>query len=146
MRIPVLVVLLICTLALSACGADDAADRAVRTTSCVGGVNVGPNDPPPSSAELQRLCEQQTTIDGRFRGPGAQVIAQTGCLACHRIGRLGNDGPGPDLSAIGARLPAAAIRRALVDPVAPMPSFRDLGPRKLDQIARSLSALRSEER
>ena len=26
---------------------------------------------------------------------GKQVVAQSGCLACHKIGENGNDGPGP---------------------------------------------------
>ena len=38
--------------------------------------------------------------------PGKQVAAQSGCLACHKIGENGNDGPGPELTEIGNRLPA----------------------------------------
>ena len=57
---------------------------------------------------------------------GKQVVAQSGCLACHKIGENGNDGPGPDLTEIGARLPAQAIARTLVNPTAPMPSFTGL--------------------
>jgi quinol---cytochrome c reductase cytochrome c subunit, bacillus type len=57
---------------------------------------------------------------------GKQVVAQSGCLACHKIGENGNGGPGPDLSDIGERLPAAAISRTLVNPTAPMPSFAGL--------------------
>ena len=30
--------------------------------------------------------------------PGKLVVAQSGCLACHKIGHNGNDGPGPDLT------------------------------------------------
>jgi ubiquinol-cytochrome c reductase cytochrome b subunit/menaquinol-cytochrome c reductase cytochrome b/c subunit len=57
---------------------------------------------------------------------GKQVVAQSGCLACHKIGENGNGGPGPDLSQIGTRLPAQAIARTLVNPTAPMPSFSGL--------------------
>src|SRR4051812_4250024 len=32
---------------------------------------------------------------------GKLVVAQSGCLACHKIGENGNDGPGPNLSDIG---------------------------------------------
>ena len=41
---------------------------------------------------------------------GRQVVAQSGCLACHKIGENGNDGPGPELTDIGDRLPAAGDR------------------------------------
>ena len=58
--------------------------------------------------------------------PGAEVFLRSGCLACHRIGRSGNDGPGPRLTRVGARLDAAAIARVLVSPRPPMPSFQSL--------------------
>ena len=35
---------------------------------------------------------------------GKQVVAQSGCLACHKIGENGNSGPGPPLTEIGSRL------------------------------------------
>src|SRR5215211_1932421 len=57
---------------------------------------------------------------------GKLVAAQSGCLACHKIGENGNDGPGPHLTEIGDKLPKAAIRRTLENPTAPMPSYRDL--------------------
>ena len=41
---------------------------------------------------------------------GKQVAAQSGCLACHKFGENGNDGPGPELTEIGAKLPAQAHR------------------------------------
>ena len=41
---------------------------------------------------------------------GKQVVAQSGCLACHKIGENGNSGPGPPLTEIGARLPSAGDR------------------------------------
>ena len=57
---------------------------------------------------------------------GKLVVGQSGCLACHKIGENGNGGPGPPLTEIGDRLPAAAIARTLVNPTAPMPSFANL--------------------
>ena len=54
---------------------------------------------------------------------GKLVVAQSGCLACHKIGHNGNDGPGPDLTDIANKLPKAAILRTLENPTAPMPSF-----------------------
>ncbi|MBI5104169.1 MAG: c-type cytochrome [Solirubrobacterales bacterium] len=59
---------------------------------------------------------------------GKQVVAQSGCLACHKIGENGNDGPGPHLTDIASRLPAQGIERTLINPTAPMPSFKKLQP------------------
>ena len=61
---------------------------------------------------------------------GKLVVAQSGCLACHKIGENGNDGPGPHLTDIGDKLPKAAIRRTLDNPTAPMPSFKGLPEQK----------------
>jgi menaquinol-cytochrome c reductase cytochrome b/c subunit len=69
------------------------------------------------------------------------VVAQSGCLACHKIGENGNDGPGPPLTEIGERLPRQAIARTLVNPTAPMPSFRDLPPEKFNNLVEFLSRL-----
>ena len=76
---------------------------------------------------------------------GKQVVAQSGCLACHKIGENGNGGPGPALTEIGARLPAQAIERTLINPTAPMPSFRALqkdSPDKFDALVTYVSQLK----
>jgi len=73
---------------------------------------------------------------------GKQVVAQSGCLACHKIGENGNAGPGPDLTHIGGRLPRQAIARTLVNPTAPMPSFAGLPPQKFNSIVNFLSQLK----
>ncbi len=73
---------------------------------------------------------------------GRAAVAQSGCEGCHKIGENGNAGPGPNLSHIGARLPPAAIARTLVNPTAPMPSFKNLPPAKFEAIVTFLSALR----
>ncbi|MDX6698971.1 MAG: menaquinol-cytochrome c reductase cytochrome b/c subunit [Solirubrobacteraceae bacterium] len=57
---------------------------------------------------------------------GKLVAAQSGCLACHKIGENGNGGPGPELTKVGARLPREAIARTLQNPTAPMPSYAQL--------------------
>src|SRR4051812_39354003 len=57
---------------------------------------------------------------------GKLVAAQSGCLACHKIGENGNDGPGPHLTDIGSKLAKGAIRRTLENPSAPMPSFANM--------------------
>jgi menaquinol-cytochrome c reductase cytochrome b/c subunit len=76
---------------------------------------------------------------------GKLVTAQSGCLACHKIGENGNGGPGPNLTKIGERLPREAIARSLVKPTAPMPSFAGLQrdePEKFDNLVDFLSQLR----
>jgi quinol---cytochrome c reductase cytochrome c subunit, bacillus type len=77
---------------------------------------------------------------------GRQVAAQSGCLACHKIGHNGNGGPGPDLTDIADRLPAAGIERTLINPTAPMPSFASLqknDPEKFQNLVAFLGRLKS---
>ena len=73
---------------------------------------------------------------------GKKVVAQSGCLACHKIGENGNAGPGPNLSNIASRLPRQAIARTLVNPTAPMPSFKNLPPKKFAAIVNFLAQLK----
>ena len=73
---------------------------------------------------------------------GKLVVAQSGCLACHKIGDNGNDGPGPNLTNIATRLPRQGIARTLVNPTAPMPSFRNLPPQKFKAVVNFLSQLK----
>ena len=64
---------------------------------------------------------------------GKQVAAQSGCLACHKFGENGNDGPGPELTEIGAKLPAQAIERTLINPSGIMPEYGSLPPGEVRQ-------------
>ena len=73
---------------------------------------------------------------------GRAVVAQSGCEACHKIGDNGNDGPGPKLTNIGSRLPRQGIARTLVNPTAPMPSFKNLPPQKFKAVVAFLSLLK----
>jgi hypothetical protein len=63
---------------------------------------------------------------------GRMVVAQSGCLACHRLGQDGNHGPGPNLTHIGS----------MIDPSAPMPSFKHLPAAKFKAVVEFLSELR----
>jgi menaquinol-cytochrome c reductase cytochrome b/c subunit len=72
---------------------------------------------------------------------GALVVGQSGCLACHVIGSNGNNGPGPNLTHVGSLLPAQGIASTLRNPTPPMPSFRNLPPKKFQQIVGFLSEL-----
>jgi menaquinol-cytochrome c reductase cytochrome b/c subunit len=73
---------------------------------------------------------------------GKLVVAQSGCLACHQIGDNGNNGPGPQLTHIASRLPRQGIARTLVNPTAPMPSFKNLPPQKFKAAVEFLSQLK----
>ncbi len=73
---------------------------------------------------------------------GRDVVGSSGCLACHKLGDNGNNGPGPVLTHIGSRLPRQGIARTLVNPTAPMPSFRNLPPKKFQAVVEFLSQLK----
>src|SRR6202046_5190693 len=92
--------------------------------------------PPPPAVQ-----KQGGTILAEYEA-GKKVVAQSGCLACHKIGDNGNSGPGPDLTHIGSRLPQFGIARTLVNPTAPMPSFKNLPPKKFDAAIFFLSQLK----
>jgi len=77
--------------------------------------------------------------------PGKLVMAQSGCLACHKVGENGNDGPGPELTDIGDKLLPGAIQRTLENPTAPMPSYRQLDPEKKRQLVAFLSQLKGDD-
>lgn len=73
---------------------------------------------------------------------GKLVAAQAGCLACHKFEENGNDGPGPELTDIGAKLPAAGIERTLINPSGIMPSYQNLPPEEFDALVDFLASLR----
>ncbi len=73
---------------------------------------------------------------------GKEIAAQAGCLACHKFGENGNDGPGPPLTDIGARLPRQAIEQTLINPTPPMPAFTDLAPEKRRALVNFLAQLK----
>ena len=76
--------------------------------------------------------------------PDKLAVAQSGCLACHKIGENGNGGPGPNLTGIADKLPRAAILRTLENPTAPMPSFAGLPEEKKTAMVDFLSQLHGE--
>ena len=73
---------------------------------------------------------------------GKQLVAQSGCLACHHIGENGVEGGlGPDLTEIGAVLPREAIKRSVAIGPGIMPSYRGLGEKDLNAMADYLASL-----
>ncbi len=73
---------------------------------------------------------------------GKDVVEAKGCLSCHKLGDNGNNGPGPELTHIGGRLPRQGIARTLVNPTAPMPSFKNLPPKEFEAVVAFLSQLK----
>jgi ubiquinol-cytochrome c reductase cytochrome b subunit/menaquinol-cytochrome c reductase cytochrome b/c subunit len=103
----------------------------------------GANTGSPNSVDVKPpanfTAQQKATFEA-----GALVVGQSGCLACHVIGSNGNSGPGPNLTHVGSLLPANAIASTLINPTAPMPSFRSLAiqsPQKFQNLVGFLSEL-----
>jgi ubiquinol-cytochrome c reductase cytochrome b subunit/menaquinol-cytochrome c reductase cytochrome b/c subunit len=84
------------------------------------------------------VIQQGGTVLSEYEA-GKKVVAQSGCLACHKIGDNGNAGPGPNLTHIASRLPRQGIARTLVNPTAPMPSFKNLPAKKFNAIVNFLA-------
>ncbi len=103
-----------------------------------------------ANAGSTTAIEIEPTAEVRSQGPetvamfnqGKQVAAQSGCLACHKFGESGNEGPGPPLEDIGERLPREALARTLINPTAPMPSFRDLPRDKFNALVEFMAYLK----
>jgi quinol---cytochrome c reductase cytochrome c subunit, bacillus type len=85
-----------------------------------------------------------TTIDLEVAAeyePGKEVVASQGCLACHKLGENGNDGPGPELTEIGRNLPREAIARSLDVGPGIMPSYQSLPQQQQEQLTEFLASL-----
>ena len=89
----------------------------------------------------QSVQQQGGTVLAQFEA-GRAVAAQSGCTACHKFGENGNDGPGPKLTHIGSELKPQAIARTLINPTAPMPSFKEMPPEKFNSLVVFLSNLK----
>jgi len=72
-----------------------------------------------------------------------RAVAQSGCLACHRIGESGNDGPGPNLTEIGSALTAIEIGRSIVKGPGIMPRYDALKSKQPEQFADMVAFLSS---
>jgi menaquinol-cytochrome c reductase cytochrome b/c subunit len=77
---------------------------------------------------------------------GKEITASAGCLGCHKIGENGNT-LGPNLTDVGERLGPPAIERTLVNPTAPMPSYRtyrEESPEQFNKIVEYVASLKGE--
>jgi mono/diheme cytochrome c family protein len=72
------------------------------------------------------------------------VVANKGCLACHKLGENGNDGPGPELTDIGSKIPREAIARSLEVGPGIMPAYADLDQKQFDDLTAFLASLDEE--
>ena len=108
---------------------------------------LGANAGPPTEIDMatpKAIAQQGPAVLAQYNA-GKQVVAQSGCLACHKIGDNGGT-IGPDLTEIGDRVPAQAIARTLVNPTSPMPSFQRLEttqPQKFNNMVAFLSQLKA---
>ena len=83
--------------------------------------------------------EIEMTVAPQYEA-GKEAVAGAGCLACHKIGENGGS-LGPNLTHIAQRVPRAASLRSGVLGPGLMPSFRDLPPKKLEEMADFLASL-----
>jgi hypothetical protein len=117
-----------------------AASVAVALASgCGGSSSNGASPTTGADAGPPTEVHTQVPAPGAF---GRQLIAQTGCLACHRLGSSGNRTLATDLTHIGGRLSRRAIMRALRGGPNIMPSYASLGEKRLNEAADYLSGLK----
>jgi mono/diheme cytochrome c family protein len=132
----------VCAIVVAGCGASHVS-RVTQTSTAnplvaSGAVNGLPTlsiEPPLS---VKRAGGKQ--LDVFYQG--RDVVNQSGCLACHRIGGQGPDEPGPALTYIGSLMPARTIERVLIDAEPPMPSFAHLPRAKFRALIHFLTLLR----
>jgi mono/diheme cytochrome c family protein len=110
------------TVAFAGCGGSDGNHAATIATI-------------PSGTKRATAAPEQIAAGGR-------VVTDSGCLACHQIGNLGQSGPGSNLTGIGERRTPAEIRRGLLNAPAPMPPYNHLSRDRLDALVAYLSSLR----
>jgi quinol---cytochrome c reductase cytochrome c subunit, bacillus type len=100
----------------------------------------GANTGSPNSVDMKPPGNLTSAQASLFRS-GEVVVGESGCLACHVLGTNGNNGPGPNLTHIGALLPSQAIASTLINPTPPMPSFKNLPKQKFQNLVGFLSEL-----
>lgn len=112
--------------------------------------NIENNDWPPQDSKSHWKSTTERVLASATMSPGAALIQQEGCLACHSLGEQGEN-MGPRFEWIGGRHNASWIADYIADPqkVTPgtkMPAFPNLTPGQRQMIADFVSALAAEER
>ncbi|HEX2359122.1 MAG TPA: c-type cytochrome [Solirubrobacterales bacterium] len=93
---------------------------------------LGATAGPPSEIDMEVAKEYEA---------GKELVASQGCLGCHKLGENGNDGPGPDLTEIGDKIPREAIARSLDVGPGIMPAYSDLTPQQKQDLTTFLASL-----
>ena len=101
----------------------------------------GANTGSPNTVDLKPPATLTARAAGEAWQAGADVVGESGCLACHVIGSNGNNGPGPVLTHIANTVPEQQIASTLRNPTPPMPSFKNLPPEKFNNLVYFLSNL-----
>jgi mono/diheme cytochrome c family protein len=99
---------------------------------------LGAEAGPPTEIEMATAAEFED---------GKQVVASQGCLGCHKIGENGNS-LAPELTEVGARIPAAAIARSVIVGPSFMPAYTALeeqDPEAFDAMVQYLASLDGQE-
>ncbi|HWF72191.1 MAG TPA: c-type cytochrome, partial [Solirubrobacteraceae bacterium] len=100
-----------------------------------GSINTGDLKPP----------SYLTAAQAKVFEAGQVVVGQSGCLACHRIGKDNpGSGVGPALTHVGSYLAPNAIASTLKNPTPPMPPYNSLAqqsPTKFKDLVAFLSDL-----
>ncbi len=102
-------------------------------------------DWPPHDSEARLKASTRRLIAGAALSPGAALVSQEGCLACHTLGGQGGSA-GPRFEYIAARRDADFISSYLSDPAAvtpgaAMPRFDKLSEGQRRAIAEFVSSL-----
>jgi nitric oxide reductase subunit C len=107
-------------------------------------------DWPPHDSEVRWKSSTRRLLAGATLSPGAALVNQEGCLACHALGDLG-ERTGPRLEYVGARRSAPYIADYLLDPQrytpgTSMPAYAQLGEPQRRALAEFVVTLASSRR
>ncbi len=118
---------------------------ATAAAGCGGG-DSEPAPPPSTTIGSKAPTEIDIAVPPELES-GRLVAAQSGCLACHRIGESGNNGPGPELTDIGTELTQAQLAKAVIAGPGIMPSYdamKQKEPQKFEDLVAFLAWLGSD--
>ena len=118
-------------------------DRLVDFLRWVGGIDN--HDWPPQDSDTRWKASTRRLVGGAAMSPGAALVSQESCLACHALGNAGEH-RGPRLEYIATRRDADWIARYLADPQAltpgsTMPKFDNLSEGQRQAIAEFVASL-----
>ena len=107
--------------------------------------NIENNDWPPQDSEVRWKSSTRRLLAGATLSPGAALVKQENCLACHALGD-GGESVGPRLEYIGSRRDAAYVAEYLADPQrftpgTSMPAFAELPAAQRQAIAEFVVSL-----